>query len=74
MFEDSLVSVNKALMASPRVAKYWALRAMDVYKLGYLDEAVASFDRALEIDPAAGGIRQTRDTIDAWLRKRRSGG
>ncbi|NCF74545.1 MAG: hypothetical protein GWP67_13700 [Gammaproteobacteria bacterium] len=49
---------DAAIEKDPKVASTWLWRGMDLASVGYLDEAKASFQKCLDIDPGYQNCRQ----------------
>jgi Flp pilus assembly protein TadD len=65
---EGVALIRRTLEIEPRNAFAHAALARGLARLGQVDEAMAEFDRAIELDPGAEVLKAMRDEARANLR------
>ena len=72
--EKKIEYFDKVLKLKPDFAGVWNLRGLEYVILKRYEEAIASFDKALEIRPTYPEARYNKEDAETELRKIRAGG
>ena len=70
--EKKIEYFDKVLKLKPDFAGVWNLRGLEYVILKQYEEAIASFDKALEIRPAYPEAKYNKEDAETELRKRRA--